>query len=67
MVGKWVEVEVKFVFGYVLIFGLIDVMMGIGFLFVLFYGGIEIIVGEKIVGEFMVFFIVMVLVFELFC
>lgn len=64
LVGKRVEAEVKSAFGHASIPGLIDVMTGIGFLFVLFYGGTEIIAGEKTVGEFMAFFTAMALAFE---
>ena len=44
--------------------GLVDVMAGIGFLAVLFFGGTEIINGEKTIGEFMSFFTAMTLAFE---
>ncbi len=44
--------------------GLIDVMSGVGFMLVLFYGGGEIITGEKTVGDFMAFFTAIALTFE---
>jgi ABC-type multidrug transport system fused ATPase/permease subunit len=44
--------------------GLIDVMSGIGFVGVLFYGGSEILSGEKTVGDFMAFFTAIGLAFE---
>jgi len=59
-----VDTEVKSAFGQSSIPGLIDVMTGIGFLFVLIYGGTQIIAGEKTVGEFMAFFTAMALAFE---
>ena len=43
---------------------LVDVATGLGFLFVLLYGGREIIAGEKTVGEFMSFFTAMALTFD---
>lgn len=43
---------------------LMDIMAGIGFLGVLSYGGLQIIDGQKTVGEFMSFFTAMALVFE---
>ena len=64
LVARRVEAEVKSAFGHAAIPGLIDVMTGIGFLFVLYYGGTEIIAGEKTVGEFMAFFTAMALAFE---
>ena len=44
--------------------GLIDIMSGIGFVGVLFFGGGEILSGEKTVGDFMAFFTAMGLAFE---
>jgi len=46
------------------IIAMIDVIAGIGFLGVLTYGGLQIIGGEKSVGEFMSFFTAMALIFE---
>ncbi len=59
-----VRTEVRAAFGHSSIPGLIDVMTGVGFLFVLIYGGSQIIAGEKTVGEFMAFFTAMALAFE---
>lgn len=67
LIGKFVIIEVCFVIGVVIISGLIDIMVGLGFFGVFFYGGLEIIVGEKIIGEFMMFFIVFGFVFEFLC
>ncbi|WP_095590581.1 ABC transporter ATP-binding protein [Actibacterium ureilyticum] len=43
---------------------MMDIMAGVGFLGVLSYGGLQIIDGQKTVGEFMSFFTAMALVFE---
>lgn len=59
-----VNTETQAALGKALIPGLIDVMTGIGFLGVLYFGGREIIAGEKTVGEFMSFFTAMALMFE---
>lgn len=64
LVDARVEAEVKSAFGQALIPGLIDVMTGIGFMFVLYFGGTQIIAGEKTVGEFMAFFTAMALAFD---
>ncbi|WP_417209516.1 ABC transporter ATP-binding protein [Antarctobacter sp.] len=44
--------------------GLIDLMSGIGFVGVLYFGGSEILAGEKTVGDFMAFFTAIGLAFE---
>uniref|UniRef100_UPI0035C825E0 ABC transporter ATP-binding protein n=1 Tax=Citreimonas sp. TaxID=3036715 RepID=UPI0035C825E0 len=44
--------------------GLIDIMSGVGFVGVLYYGGSEILSGEKTVGDFMAFFTAIGLAFE---
>ncbi|KUF10350.1 ABC transporter ATP-binding protein [Pseudoponticoccus marisrubri] len=44
--------------------GLIDLMSGIGFVGVLYYGGSEILSGQKTVGDFMAFFTAIGLAFE---
>ncbi len=59
-----IRAEVKAAAGQATIPGLIDIMTGLGFLGVLFYGGTEIISGEKTVGQFMSFFTAMSLAFE---
>ncbi len=64
LISARVEAEVKSALGQAAIPGLIDVMTGIGFLFVLLYGGTQIIEGEKTVGEFMAFFTAMAFAFE---
>ncbi len=46
------------------IVALIDIIAAIGFFGVLFYGGLQIVAGEKTVGEFMSFFTAMALVFD---
>jgi len=59
-----ITAEVKSAAGQATIPGLIDIMTGLGFLGVLFYGGTEIISGDKTVGQFMSFFTAMSLAFE---
>ena len=44
--------------------GLIDLMSGLGFVGVLYFGGGEILAGEKTVGDFMAFFTAIGLAFE---
>ncbi|WP_417722078.1 ABC transporter ATP-binding protein [Salipiger sp.] len=59
-----VRTEVRSSMGQAGIPALIDIMSGLGFLGVLFYGGGEILTGEKTVGEFMAFFTALGLAFE---
>ncbi|PRY25544.1 ATP-binding cassette subfamily B protein [Aliiruegeria haliotis] len=59
-----IQTEIRASFGKALIPAMIDIMSGIGFLAVLYYGGSQIIEGEKSVGEFMSFFVAMALAFE---
>ncbi|WP_372612368.1 ABC transporter ATP-binding protein [Aquicoccus sp.] len=59
-----IRTEVRTTAGSAAIPGLVDVMAGIGFFGVLYYGGREIIEGEKTVGEFMSFFTAIGLAFE---
>ena len=59
-----VRAEVKAATGQAAVPALIDIMTGVGFMFVLLYGGAEIIAGEKTVGQFMSFFTAMSLTFE---
>ncbi len=53
---KLVRAEVKAVAGTSAIPAMVDVMAGIGLMGVIYFGGSEIISGEKTVGEFMSFF-----------
>ncbi len=62
--NRRVKAEVESAFGQSLIPGLVDVMTGFGFLAVLYFGGRDIIDGEKTVGDFMTFFTAMALMFE---
>lgn len=64
LIRSRVVAEVRAAFGRASIPGLIDLMTGVGFLFVLLYGGKQIIEGSKTVGEFMAFFTAMALAFE---
>lgn len=59
-----VKVETSSALGQAMIPGLIDIMAGLGFMGVLFYGGSEILSGEKTVGDFMAFFTAIGLAFE---
>lgn len=59
-----VEAEVKSAFGQSMIPAMVDIMAGLGFVGVLFYGGAQIIEGDRSVGEFMSFFTAMSLTFE---
>ncbi|WP_417742763.1 ABC transporter ATP-binding protein [Salipiger sp.] len=61
---KRIRTEVRSSLGGAAIPALIDIMAGIGFIGVLFYGGREIIAGEKTVGDFMAFFTAIALAFE---
>ena len=64
LTGDSVLTEVRSAVGQASIPGLIDVMSGFGFMAVLFFGGAEIIEGEKTVGDFMAFFTAIGLAFE---
>lgn len=59
-----VRVETRSALGQATIPGMIDIMAGLGFMGVLFYGGSEILSGEKTVGDFMAFFTAIGLAFE---
>lgn len=59
-----IRVETRSAAGQASLPGLIDVMSGIGFVGVLYYGGGEILSGEKSVGDFMAFFTAIGLAFE---
>ncbi len=59
-----VTAEVRAASGQAAVPALIDIMTGVGFMFVLLYGGAEIIAGDKTVGQFMSFFTAMSLTFE---
>ncbi|MWD26416.1 ATP-binding cassette domain-containing protein [Aquicoccus sp. SCR17] len=59
-----IDTEVKSALGQASIPGLIDVMAGVGFMLVLFWGGSELLSGEKSVGDFMAFFSAIAFAFE---
>jgi ABC-type multidrug transport system fused ATPase/permease subunit len=63
-VDGFVDAQVRAEAGQAGIPAIMDIIAGIGFFGVLFYGGLQIIDGEKTVGEFMSFFTAMALVFE---
>ncbi|MCB1334233.1 MAG: ATP-binding cassette domain-containing protein [Roseivivax sp.] len=59
-----IQTEVQTTTGEALVPGMIDILAGAGLMGVLFYGGAEIIDGQKTVGEFMAFFTAIGLAFE---
>lgn len=59
-----IRLETRAAAGQASLPGLIDIMSGIGFVGVLFYGGSEILTGQKTVGDFMAFFTAIGLAFE---
>ncbi len=64
IVKRIVEIRIKAAGGSAMLPGLLDVMTGVGFFAVLFFGGQEILSGEKSVGQFMSFFTAMALAFQ---
>lgn len=60
----FVDAQIKAEAGQAGIPAVMDIIAGIGFFGVLTYGGLQIIDGDKTVGEFMSFFTAMALVFE---
>ncbi len=63
-VSKYVDAELKATAASAGVPALMDVVAAIGFFGVLSYGGLQIIDGEKSVGEFMSFFTAIALLFE---
>jgi ATP-binding cassette, subfamily B, bacterial MsbA len=63
-VDSFVGAQIRSEAGSAGIPGMMDVVAAIGFAGVLTYGGLQIIHGEKTVGEFMSFFTAMALIFE---
>ncbi|GAA0294549.1 ABC transporter ATP-binding protein [Rhodovulum strictum] len=63
-VDGYVKVQIRSEAGQSGIPALVDVVGGIGFACVLVFGGMQIIDGDKTVGEFMAFFTAIALVFE---
>jgi ABC-type multidrug transport system fused ATPase/permease subunit len=59
-----VRAETRSAAGQASLPGLIDLMSGLGFVGVLYYGGSEILSGEKTIGDFMAFFTAIGLAFE---
>ncbi|MGR3464752.1 ABC transporter ATP-binding protein [Limimaricola sp.] len=64
LIDQRLHAEIRAASGQAAIPSMIDIMTGLGFLGVLFYGGAEIIAGDKTVGQFMAFFTAMSLAFE---
>ncbi len=62
--GGYVGAQIRAEAGQAGIPAMMDIVAGIGFFGVLSYGGLQIIEGDKTVGEFMSFFTAMALVFE---
>jgi len=60
----YVDAQVRSEAGQAGIPAMMDIVAGVGFFGVLWYGGLQIIEGQKTVGEFMSFFTAMALVFE---
>jgi len=63
-VSHFVQATLRAQAGQAAIPAMMDIVAGIGFLGVLWYGGLQIIDGQKTVGEFMSFFTAIALVFE---
>ncbi|MGD9294516.1 MAG: ABC transporter ATP-binding protein, partial [Roseobacter sp.] len=55
----YIRKQIRTVFGKASIPALVDIMSGFGFLAVILYGGLQIIDGEKTIGQFMSFFTAM--------
>ena len=64
LLRRRVRAEVRGAMGRATIPALVDLTSGLGFLGVLYFGGSQIVAGEKTVGEFMAFFTAMSLAFE---
>ena len=64
MVGEFRRYERRALIGRAAVPGLIDVVAALGFAGVIYYGGGQIISGDKTVGEFMSFFTAMGLIFD---
>ncbi|MGX9355039.1 ABC transporter ATP-binding protein [Roseobacteraceae bacterium S113] len=64
LTAQRVRLAMKTAFGSASVPGMVDLMSGIGFMAVLFYGGSAILSGEKTVGDFMAFFTALGLAFE---
>ncbi len=59
-----IKAETRSAFGQAMLPGMIDLMSGLGFVGVLWFGGQEILNGNKQVGDFMAFFTAIGLAFE---
>ncbi len=64
MVAEFRRFERRALTGRAAVPGLIDIVAALGFAGVIFYGGGQIIAGDKTVGEFMSFFTAMGLIFD---
>lgn len=64
MIGDFRHFERRALVGRAAVPGLIDVVAALGFAGVIYYGGGQIISGDKTVGEFMSFFTAMGLIFD---
>lgn len=63
-VNAYVKAQIKSEAGQAGVPAMMDIVAGLGFLGVLIYGGLQIIDGQKTIGEFMSFFTAMALIFE---
>ena len=64
LTSDFVRAKIKSSAGSATMPGLIDISVGLGFFCVLFFGGRDIIAGDKTVGDFMSFFSAMSLAFQ---
>ena len=64
MVGDFRRFERRALIGRAAVPGMIDVVAALGFAGVIYYGGGQIVAGDKTVGEFMSFFTAMGLIFD---
>ncbi len=64
MVGEFRRFERRALIGRAAVPGMIDVVAALGFAGVIYYGGGQIVAGEKTVGEFMSFFTAIGLLFD---
>ncbi len=62
--NRYVRAQIRSEAGQAGVPAMMDIVAGFGFLGVLVYGGLQIIEGQKTIGEFMSFFTAMALMFE---
>ncbi len=64
LIDKLIKHQLRTIAGRAAIPALMDIIAGVGFFGVIYYGGLQIIDDKKTVGEFMSFFTAMALVFD---